>query len=273
MQDSPWLPGDEPPQDSPTVHANDLDATPPAQPVVGPEDWGRAGGPATDQPTVHAEDGLPPTYPPGQQPWFPQDATPGEQPTVQAGEHPVIPGHGQQPGQFPPRPPAGQSTPGFVRTVPADTPTPEPYQRPPAPFGPPRQQPPAMADHATKMIGAAPQVRGELAWLAILDAADPSFVGKIFTLQPDQTSIGRHRSNHVVLPDESCSALHARIRVEPGPEDGEAVFVLYDVGSTNGTFVGDRKTYRDAASRRYRHPLADGDFVLIGETTLVFKKV
>lgn len=260
MPEPPWSPGDQPPQDSPTLHANDVDATPPAQPVVKPEAWRPAGGSGEEQPTVHAGGGMPLSQPPGQQAWFPEAATPGEQPTVHAGEHAVIP----QPGQ---------PSPGFVRTVPADTPTPEPFKGAPVPFGPQPGQPLAQPEQATRMIGVAPQVRGELAWLAILDAADPAVVGKLFTLRPDQTSIGRHRSNHVVLSDEGCSALHARIRVEPGPEDGEPVFVLYDVGSTNGTFVGDRQTYREPTSRRYRHVLSDGEFVLIGETTLVFKKV
>lgn len=252
------------PDGTPTLPADDVDKTPPAQPIVGPEGWPSPGGSAEELPTVHAGSGAPPLRPPGSPPWFPQDATPGEQPTIQAGEQPVAPPPGRRPAE---------PTPGFVRTIPADTPTPEPRRQAPAPFVPPAQPPAFPQEQATKMMGAVPQLRAELAWLAVLDAADPGVVGKIFTLQPDQTSIGRHRSNHIVLPDAGCSALHARIRVEPGPEDGEPVFVLYDVGSTNGTFVGNRQTYREESSRRYRHVLADGDFLLIGETTLVFKKV
>lgn len=264
MPEPAWSPEDQHPDGSPTLPADDMDATPPAQPIFGSEGRTAAADAAEEQPTVHAGPGAPPIRPADSPPWFPQDATPGEQPTVQAGEHPAMPPAGQ--GSGPP-------TPGFVRTIPAETPTPEPYKQPAAPFAPPAQQQAVPQEQATKMIGVTPQVRGELAWLAILDAADPGVVGKIFTLQPDQTSIGRHRSNHIVLPDEGCSALHARIRVEPGPDDGEPVFVLYDVGSTNGTFVGSRQTYREEASRRFRHVLTDGDFLLIGETTLVFKKV
>ena len=36
-------------------------------------------------------------------------------------------------------------------------------------------------------------------------------------------------------------------------------------------FAGSRQDYR--AKQVYRHELHDGDFVLIGETTLVFKRI
>jgi pSer/pThr/pTyr-binding forkhead associated (FHA) protein len=123
------------------------------------------------------------------------------------------------------------------------------------------------------LIGGEAPVRGELAWLAVLDGPSADARGKIHKLAPDHTALGRHPSNQVVLADSTCSALHARIRVEASPEDGEPVFVLYDVGSANGTYVGDKQTYRDPSSRKYRHELKDGDYVLVGETTLVFKKV
>ncbi len=51
------------------------------------------------------------------------------------------------------------------------------------------------------------------------------------------------------------------------------LFVLYDMGSRNGTFVGDKETHKDDESRTYRHVLQDGDYLLVGETTLVFKKL
>jgi pSer/pThr/pTyr-binding forkhead associated (FHA) protein len=97
-------------------------------------------------------------------------------------------------------------------------------------------------------------------------------VGRVHTLDPDTTTIGRVPGNTIVVNDEFCSAQHARIRIEPGP-DGEPAVVLYDMGSRNFTFVGDRETYKDEESRIYRHELQDGDFVLIGDTTLVFKMV
>ena len=49
--------------------------------------------------------------------------------------------------------------------------------------------------------------------------------------------------------------------------------MIYDLASSNGLFVGAKETYKDAASRVHRHVLKDGDYILIGETTLVFKQV
>jgi pSer/pThr/pTyr-binding forkhead associated (FHA) protein len=74
------------------------------------------------------------------------------------------------------------------------------------------------------------------------------------------------------LSDDACSAQHARIRTET-QEGQEPSFVLYDMGSSNGTYIGTKETYRDEENRKYRHELQDGDYVLVGETTLVFKKI
>jgi hypothetical protein len=48
---------------------------------------------------------------------------------------------------------------------------------------------------------------------------------------------------------------------------------MFDLGSRNGIFVGDRETYRNEENQVYRHELDDGDYLLLGETTLVFKRV
>ena len=89
--------------------------------------------------------------------------------------------------------------------------------------------------------------------------------------------IGRVQGNHIVLSDETCSAQHARIRVEVQKDEtgqpSAPAFMLYDMGSRNGTYVGDRETYRNEENRKYRYELQDGDFILIGETTLAFKKL
>jgi len=110
------------------------------------------------------------------------------------------------------------------------------------------------------------------AWLVVVDSPDKGSIGTVHTLRPDTTTIGRHPSNSLALRDETCSSQHARIRAE-AREGDESAFVLYDMGSSNGTFIGDRETYRDEDSRTYRHDLQDGDFILVGETTLVFKKL
>jgi pSer/pThr/pTyr-binding forkhead associated (FHA) protein len=110
------------------------------------------------------------------------------------------------------------------------------------------------------------------AWLVVVEGPAPREIGKVHVLQPETTTIGRVPGNSIVLHDETCSAQHARVRAEEQPDE-ESVFVLYDMGSRNGTFVGDRESYRNEESRQYRHKLEDGDYLLVGETTLVFKKL
>jgi pSer/pThr/pTyr-binding forkhead associated (FHA) protein len=110
------------------------------------------------------------------------------------------------------------------------------------------------------------------AWLVVVDGPDRNSIGTIHTLHPDNTSIGRVRGNQIILRDETVSAQHARIRREL-KEGQEPVYALFDMGSRNGCQVGGRDTYRNEENRVYRHELKDGEYILLGETTLVFKKV
>jgi pSer/pThr/pTyr-binding forkhead associated (FHA) protein len=110
------------------------------------------------------------------------------------------------------------------------------------------------------------------AWLVVVDGPDANSIGQVHTLHPDTSTIGRAQGNHIGIRDDACSGQHARIRVEV-EEGEEPAFVLYDMGSRNGTFVGSRDTYRDDENRKYRHTLQDGEYLLIGETTLAFKRL
>lgn len=190
-----------------------------------------------------------------------------EQETVFADQESVTPptiplgdqgggGWGQQPGQ------------GFVRAVPVGATTPPPFPPPGGPFVP--QQPPAVATEQTMLIAERPTP--VFAWLVQVDGPDQAAIGKVYSLRPDTTTIGRAATNHLPLRDDTVSAQHCRIRIE-AREGTAPAFVLYDMGSRNGTFVGSRETYKDEASKKYRHELQDGDYLLIGETTLAFKKL
>jgi hypothetical protein len=195
---------------------------------------------------------------PMQQPdWSPRKPDFDDQETVFADQESVTP----------PTLPLGDQGPGFVRSAPADEATPSPFAPAPGPFGPPQ---PSVAPDQTMLISERPTP--VFAWLVVVDGPDRGSIGTVHTLRPDTTMIGRVSGNHVVLRDDTCSSQHARIRIE-GQEDKELAYVLYDMGSSNGTFVGDRESYRDEESRKYRHRLQDGDYLLIGETTLVFKKL
>lgn len=166
------------------------------------------------------------------------------------------------------RPPAEGR--GFMRTVPAEAITPPPFPSPRAPFGPPMPQAPAGPEAQTMIIGERPTP--VFAWLVVVDGPDRNAIGTVHTLHPDTTTIGRVAGNRIVLNDETISGQHARIRRE-AREGQEEVFALFDMGSRNGIFVGDRDTYRNEENRAYRRELEDGDYLLMGETTLVFKKV
>ncbi len=75
--------------------------------------------------------------------------------------------------------------------------------------------------------------------------------------EQEVTSIGRADHNTVVLPQGKASRQHAEIT-----RRGE-LFVLRDMGSTNGTWLGDERVDEIV--------LQDGDVLRIGEAQLVFK--
>lgn len=94
--------------------------------------------------------------------------------------------------------------------------------------------------------------------------------GKAFTLDDDESYIGRWDADSGIFPDVDLDAddpeakvsrRHARIT-----RRGEQYYVE-DLGSTNGTFVnrGRRLLPGD------RQPLTDGDEIIIGKTFLKFK--
>ena len=72
-----------------------------------------------------------------------------------------------------------------------------------------------------------------------------------------QIYIGRKSTNDLVIDDESASRIHAYIAYERHRH------VIYDAGSLNGTFVNKKPISR--------HELKDGDKILIGNTTLIYK--
>jgi hypothetical protein len=93
---------------------------------------------------------------------------------------------------------------------------------------------------------------------AVLAVTRGPLAGQVFDLSPaSATSLGRSKTNDLVLDDVSVSSQHCRIR----PED--AAFVLLDLKSTNGTFVNERRVTS--------HKLAEGDVIRVGEVQLQFR--
>lgn len=169
-------------------------------------------------------------------------------------------------GNTPAYNPSGASAP-FTPTVNTDQATPRPGQLPGGrdPYAP-------RSEGAKTQIIPAFRAPPSFAWLVVVESPDKQLIGEIFKLNADVTSIGRAIGNHILLSDAACSSQHARVRVDE-LEGGEKQFVIHDLASTNGTYVGDKDSYQDETSRVYHHALHDGDYVLVGETLLVFKRV
>jgi pSer/pThr/pTyr-binding forkhead associated (FHA) protein len=95
-----------------------------------------------------------------------------------------------------------------------------------------------------------------VAWLVL--AAPPSHAD-VWRLSPE-TTVGRAPGqNDITVDDETASGSHLRIRHEEGQ------FVLYDLGSRNGTRVNGQRVERQV--------LMDEDVIVIGETPFIFKMV
>lgn len=92
-----------------------------------------------------------------------------------------------------------------------------------------------------------------LGWLVPLDGAQR---GELYTLAP-VSQIGTDAACTVVLQDAYMSSHHAEVKAEGG------VWVLRDLGSTNGTFVNDQ--------RIDQRELVDNDVVKFGQCSAKFK--
>ena len=90
---------------------------------------------------------------------------------------------------------------------------------------------------------------------ACLVVLSGSNVGEMYRLEKDQVVIGRGDKVDLRLVDDGISREHVRISKDEGR------IVLEDLGSTNGTYCN--------GQRVERHPLTEGDKILIGSTTIL----
>ena len=91
----------------------------------------------------------------------------------------------------------------------------------------------------------------------ILKISTPGGVPEEYVLKVGRNTIGRKPDNDIVIPDVSASRLHAVIHYD---EDTETI-MIYDMGSTNGTYVN-----RERLTRPYR--LESGDVIRIGGSVI-----
>ena len=90
-------------------------------------------------------------------------------------------------------------------------------------------------------------------WLLIQEGEMPQ---KRFEIKGGVASIGTSADNDIVLEDKAVSRHHAKIRIE-----GQKYFV-YDLASTNGTKVNDRKV-----TKKW---IKEGDSIEMGHTKMIF---
>ncbi len=113
----------------------------------------------------------------------------------------------------------------------------------------------AVAGERTVVAGSVGRPAGRLAFVV-----DRGSDGRPFRLL-EEVTIGRAREATLVIDDPEVSRSHAKIRFENGS------FVLYDLGSQNGTFLR-----REGTRRRVQNPvpLQDSDVIIVGSRELVF---
>ena len=81
--------------------------------------------------------------------------------------------------------------------------------------------------------------------------------GRKFELAQDTVRLGRDNRNEINLNDGETSRIHAEIK-----RLGEERYQISDLGSSNGTFVNEK--------RSRNHHLRNGDRIRIGKTILIF---
>jgi predicted Zn finger-like uncharacterized protein len=160
------------------------------------------------------------------------------------------------PTAVPPPVPTKRSVDELIQTIrgPLPAPTPPPLPAPGPKKGPPSANQSTGAFPPVGTTGERPLRLPEWHRLSLACIAGPDS-GRIFELEKPKVTIGRVNAD-VVLTDTQCSRQHAVIEVM----DEEAW--LSDLGSTNGTFVGERRVTR--------HPLDNRTEFDVGATTLMF---
>jgi len=152
------------------------------------------------------------------------------------------------------------------------SPAPSPVAPPPAPIEVPRQPteepifvaPTVVADSLEDRADAAAEESGRLDLAANLDPrlvveASPSLeVGRVIALEGGVT-IGRSEAAELSVSDQFVSHMHARI-LRRG-----AYHFVEDLGSTNGTFLNDRRIDTDAQLKVH-------DALRIGQTVLRYQE-
>ena len=116
-------------------------------------------------------------------------------------------------------------------------------------------------------VGAPPKVPlpGPVTPITMMDAPIASLLvrsgslkGKRLTVRTPVVNIGRGDYNDLVIPEPSVSASHAKLARREG------IWILTDLGSTNGTFVDGERVTEET-------PLGPGATIRFGEVATLFE--
>jgi len=130
--------------------------------------------------------------------------------------------------------------------------------QPPAAPAPPAPPPPAAPQAAAAPAPPAPPAAKPPQALAKFLVRSGSLKGQRLFVKVPIVNIGRADYNDLVIPDDSVSSQHAKLTRREG------VWILADLGSTNGTMVDGEKVDGDV-------PIAPGAFIRFGDVQLVFE--
>jgi len=97
--------------------------------------------------------------------------------------------------------------------------------------------------------------------VAVIIQTVDGVVANKFVIDKPALCFGRTTDNHVQIEDIAVSNRHAEIVIEED-DQGRDIFVIKDLGSTNGTFLNEQKVER----QRLRH----ADVIRIGLNNFTF---
>ena len=102
-------------------------------------------------------------------------------------------------------------------------------------------------------------VRGGVPAVGWIVATSGKYADQTFKLKPSRTVIGTGQECDIKVDDQFMSSKHCEVRFENGS------FKLFDLGSTNGIVVNDKKVRE--------HELVDNDLFRLGRTEFKFKSI
>lgn len=116
----------------------------------------------------------------------------------------------------------------------------------------------------TVVYKATPKQKEEVvfAWVIMLEG---KHAGQAIQLQPQETLLGRDSKRvHIMIQDDTVSGMHAKI-LRRRDEEGYIHYRLYDLASSNGTWIEDEDVFD--------YPLEDGIKFDLGRAKLAFKRL